>query len=89
MLETLGTSFVNNRGMAIFIIIMLATGTIGTQWSEGVCCNADQTFQEGIRWNDHRYLWCFPNDLCAFNVSFGGVAGFVRPIIMPMALGYR
>lgn len=22
-----------------------------------------------------------------FNVSFGGVAGFVRPIIMPMALG--
>ena len=23
----------------------------------------------------------------AFNVSFGGVAGFVRPIILPMALG--
>ena len=23
----------------------------------------------------------------AFNVSFGGVAGFVRPIIMPMATG--
>ena len=23
----------------------------------------------------------------AFNVSFGGVAGFVRPIIMPMAVG--
>lgn len=23
----------------------------------------------------------------AFNVSFGGVAGFVRPIIMPMAIG--
>lgn len=28
MLETLGTSFVANRGMAIFIIIMLATGTL-------------------------------------------------------------
>ncbi|HFP8759324.1 TPA: DUF969 family protein, partial [Enterococcus faecium] len=28
MLELLGTSFVNNRGMAIFIIIMLATGTL-------------------------------------------------------------
>lgn len=28
MLETLGTTFVNNRGMAIFIIIMLATGTL-------------------------------------------------------------
>ena len=23
----------------------------------------------------------------AFNVSFGGVAGFVRPVIMPMAVG--
>ena len=23
----------------------------------------------------------------AFNVSFGGVAGFVRPVIMPMTIG--
>lgn len=28
MLDILGTSFVSNRGMAIFIIIMLATGTL-------------------------------------------------------------
>ncbi|MGH2311327.1 5-oxoproline transporter, DUF969 family subunit, partial [Enterococcus faecalis] len=28
MLQTLGTTFVNNRGMAIFIIIMLATARL-------------------------------------------------------------
>ena len=28
LLETLGTSFVNNRSMAIFILIMLVTGTL-------------------------------------------------------------
>ena len=47
LLEAIGTNFVANRSMAIFIMILLITG--------------------------------------AFNVGFGGVAGFVRPVVLPMA----
>lgn len=45
-LETLGSSFITNRSMCVFVMVMV---------------------------------------FAVFNVSFGGVAGFVCPIVLPMA----
>ncbi len=86
MLETLGTSFVNNRGMAIFIIIMLATGTLERNGLKESAASLKR-FRKVSAGMIIDIYGVFRMIFAAFNVSFGGVAGFVRPIIMPMALG--
>ena len=87
MLETLGTSFVNNRGMAIFIIIMLATGTLERNGLKESAASLIKRFRKVSAGMIIDIYGVFRMIFAAFNVSFGGVAGFVRPIIMPMALG--
>lgn len=87
MLETLGTSFVNNRGMAIFIIIMLATGTLERNGLKESAASLIRRFKKVSAGMIIDIYGVFRMIFAAFNVSFGGVAGFVRPIIMPMALG--
>ena len=75
LFETLGTSFVANRSMAIFILVMLVTGTLERNGLKNAAAALIGAY--GI----------MRSIFAAFNVSFGGVAGFVRPIIMPMATG--
>ena len=87
MLETLGTSFVNHRGMAIFIIIMLATGTLERNGLKESAASLIKRFRKVSAGMIIDIYGVFRMIFAAFNVSFGGVAGFVRPIIMPMALG--
>lgn len=87
MLETLGTSFVNNRGMAIFIIIMMATGTLERNGLKESAASLIKRFKKVSAGMIIDIYGVFRMIFAAFNVSFGGVAGFVRPIIMPMALG--
>ena len=87
MLETLGTSFVNNRGMAIFIIIMLATVTLERNGFKESAASLIKRFKKVSAGMIIDIYGVFRMIFAAFNVSFGGVAGFVRPIIMPMALG--
>ena len=87
MLETLGTSFVNNRGMAIFIIIMLATGTLERNGLKESAASLIKRFKKVSAGMIIDIYGVFRMIFAAFNVSFGGVAGFVRSIIMPMALG--
>lgn len=87
MLEALGSSFVANRGMAIFIIIMLATGTLERN---GLKESAARMIKKFKRVNTSAILMIygvFRTVFAAFNVSFGGVAGFVRPIVYPMMEG--
>ena len=68
LLETLGSTFVANRSMAIFIIVMLVTGTLE---------------RNGLREAAAALIGKFKGATS----GFGGVAGFVRPVIMPMAEG--
>lgn len=84
-LETLGNSFVSNRSMCTFIIVMLVTGTLernglklGASALMGKMKNASAGIVLGV-YGVFRMLFA------AFNVEFGGVAGFVRPIVLPMA----
>lgn len=86
-LTTLGTSFVSNRSMAIFIIVVLVTGTLernGLKTAAAELIGKVKNATPGLiiaLYGVMRLVFA------AFNVSFGGVAGFVRPVIMPMTIG--
>ncbi|ALS38359.1 putative membrane protein [Enterococcus rotai] len=87
MLDILGTSFVSNRGMAIFIIIMLATGTLERNGLKESAASLIRRFKKVSAGLIIDIYGVFRMIFAAFNVSFGGVAGFVRPIILPMSIG--
>lgn len=84
---TLGKSFVNNRAMMIFVVIMFVTGTLernGLKQSAAKLIGRIKNASPGkviVSYGVFRAIFA------AFNASFGGVAGFIRPIIMPMAEG--
>lgn len=87
LLETLGKTFVANRSMAIFILIMLVTGTLernGLKEAAAKLIGSIKGASSGMVIGAYGIM---RGIFGAFNVSFGGVAGFVRPIIMPMATG--
>lgn len=85
--ETLGSSFVANRSMAIFILVMLVTGTLernGLKNAAAALIGKVKNASPGVVIGAYGVM---RSVFAAFNVRFGGVAGFVRPIIMPMATG--
>ena len=87
MLETLGSSFVANRGMAIFIITLLVTGTLernGLRESAAKLIGKVRSASAGSVISAYAVMRVI---FAAFNVSFGGVAGFVRPVVLPMSVG--
>lgn len=84
-LETLGTSFVNNRAMMIFVIVMLVTGTLernGLRESAAKFISKKKNANAGKIIASYGIMRVI---FAAFNASFGGVAGFIRPVVMPMA----
>lgn len=87
LLETLGTSFVANRTMAIFILIMLVTGTLERNGLKEAAADLIRRFKAASPGIIISLYGVMRMIFAAFNVSFGGVAGFVRPIILPMAVG--
>ena len=87
LLETLGSTFVANRSMAIFIIVMLVTGTLernGLREAAAALIGKFKGATSGLVIGIYGVMRAV---FAAFNVGFGGVAGFVRPVIMPMAEG--
>lgn len=87
LLETLGTTFVANRSMAIFILIMLVTGTLERNGLKNAAANLIGKVKNASAGAVIGAYGIMRGIFAAFNVSFGGVAGFVRPIIMPMMTG--
>lgn len=86
-LETLGSNFMANRSMAIFIIIMFVTGTLernGLREAAAALIGKFKGATSGLVIGIYGVMRAV---FAAFNVGFGGVAGFVRPVIMPMAEG--
>ena len=87
LLTTMGTTFVNNRSMAIFILIMLVTGTLERNGLKEAAAKLIGKIKNPTSAKVIAVYGVMRGIFGAFNVSFGGVAGFVRPIIMPMATG--
>ena len=86
-LTTLGSSFVSNRSIAIFILIMLVTGTLERNGLKEAAAKLIGKLKNPSSGKVIGAYGVMRGIFGAFNVSFGGVAGFVRPIIMPMAIG--
>lgn len=85
LLTTIGESFVNNRSMSIFVIVMLVTGTLERNGLKQAAANLIGKIKgasAGVVLSAYALM---RGMFGSFNVSFGGVAGFVSPIIMPMA----
>lgn len=85
LLTTLGDSFVANRSMSIFIIVMLVTGTLernGLKEGAAALIGKIKGASAGTVLGAYSAMRIV---FAAFNVGFGGVAGFVRPIVVPMA----
>lgn len=87
LLTTLGSTFVSNRSMAIFILIMLVTGTLERNGLKQAAAKLIGKIKNPTSGKVIAAYGVMRGIFGAFNVSFGGVAGFVRPIIMPMATG--
>ena len=87
LLETLGSTFVANRSMAIFIIVMLVTGTLERNGLREAAAALIGKFKGATSGLVIGIYGVMRSVFAAFNVGFGGVAGFVRPVIMPMAEG--
>ena len=87
LLSTLGETFVNNRSMAIFILIMLVTGTLERNGLKEAAAQLISKIKNPSSGKVIAAYGVMRGIFGAFNISFGGVAGFVQPIIMPMAIG--
>ena len=87
LLETLGSTFVANRSMSVFMIVLLVTGTLernGLREAAAALIGKFKGATSGLVIGLYGLMRAV---FAAFNVGFGGVAGFVRPVIMPMAEG--
>jgi uncharacterized membrane protein len=87
LLETFGQSFVANRSMCIFILIMLVTGTLERNGLKEAAANLIGRIKNASAGMVIGAYGIMRGAFAAFNVGFGGVAGFVRPIIIPMTIG--
>ncbi len=87
LLETLGASFVANRAMSIFILIMLVTGTLERNGLKEAATKLISKAKGATAGKIIGAYGIMRGFFGAFNVGFGGVAGFVRPVILPMATG--
>ncbi|NLH63262.1 MAG: DUF969 domain-containing protein [Erysipelotrichaceae bacterium] len=87
LLQTVGSTFVANRSMLIFVVVMLATGTLernGLKQASAALISKIKGATPGAIVNAYGVLRAF---FGAFNVGLGGVAGFVRPVVIPMCEG--
>lgn len=84
-LSTMGKSFVANRSMLIFIMTFVITGTLERNGLKQAAAMLMAKFKGATAGLVVAAYGIFRVIFAAFNVGFGGVAGFVRPVIMPMA----
>ena len=87
LLEAFGKGFVANRNITIFILVMLVTGTMernGLREASSALIGKVKGATAGIVIAVYGII---RGIFGAFNVGFGGVAGFIRPVLIPMAIG--
>lgn len=85
ILETMGSSFVSNRSMCVFIMTFVITGTLERNGLKQAAAALMNKFKGATAGMVLAAYGVFRVVFAAFNVGFGGVAGFVRPVVMPMA----
>lgn len=84
-LDILGKTFIANRAMAIFVMIMLVTGTLERNGLKEVAAVLIKKLKDATPGKVIGAYGVMRIVFAAFNINFGGVAGFVCPIVYPMA----
>lgn len=85
LLETIGDNFVANRSMAIFIMILLITGVLERNGLREAATDLIKKVKGATAGKVVSAYAIMRGIFGAFNVGFGGVAGFIRPVVLPMA----
>ena len=83
-LQTLGSSFVSNRSMCTFIIVLVLTGTLERNGLKQAAADLMAKFKNASAGLIIGIYGIIRLIFGAFNISVGG-ASFIRPIVMPMA----
>lgn len=86
-LETLGKTFIANRYMALFMLMVPVIGFIERNGLKLTAAKAIAKIKSATPVKVIMTYGVVRSFFAAFNVTFGGVAGFVRPVITPMAVG--
>ena len=87
LLEQLGSNFVANRSMAIFIMILIVTGTLERNGLKEAAAELMRKVKGATAGKLVAVYSILSGIFGAFNVGFGGHAGFIRPVLFPMAEG--
>lgn len=73
--------------MAIFMMILLVTGTLERNDLREAAANLIKKVKSATAGKLIAVYGVLNGLFGAFNVGFGGVAGFIRPVLLPMAEG--
>jgi uncharacterized membrane protein len=87
ILRTLGSTFVANRYMSIFLMLLPVVAVLERNGLKETAAKLIGKIKNASPGKVIISYGVIRTILAAFNVSFGGVAGFVRPVIYPMAVG--
>lgn len=87
LLEQLGSNFVANRSMAIFVMIVVVTGTLERNGLKDAAAALMRKIKGATAGKLIAVYSVIRGIFGAFNVGFGGHAGFIRPVLAPMAEG--
>ncbi|MFA5523043.1 MAG: DUF969 family protein [Tissierellales bacterium] len=85
IMELLGKTFVANRYMCLFIIILPAVGLLERNGLSIVASNVIRKIKSSTPSKIITIYGLMRTFFAALNVNFGGVASFTKPIIYPMA----
>lgn len=87
ILETLGKTFIANRNMSLFLILLPIISVLEKNGLKEVATKFISKVKQATPGRVVLSYGIFRSILAAFNISLGGVVGFVRPVIQPMAEG--
>lgn len=87
LLETFGNVFVSNRSMTIFILVTVVTGTMERNGLREAASRLISKVKGATPGAIIGTYGIIRGAFGAFNVGIGGIIGFVRPVLMPMATG--
>jgi uncharacterized membrane protein len=86
-LESVGSNFVANRSMAIFVMTYVVVGTLERNGLKNAAADLMRKIKGATVGRLVSAFGILNAIFGAFYTSFGGVAGFIRPVFMPMAEG--
>lgn len=87
ILETLGSTFVANRYMSLFIMLLPVIAALERNGLRETATKFISKIKQATPGRVILSYGIIRMIIAAFNISLGGVVGFIRPVIQPMAVG--